>query len=360
MGGTVSDVTARIRVESARGAYHVVVNDDLSGFGGEVRGVLPRVARLLVVTDTNVAPLHADRLEAALLAQGFGVTRIVVEAGESHKTLATWAAVLDAALAAGIDRGQALVALGGGVVGDLAGFAAATLARGVPIVQVPTTLLAAVDASVGGKTAVDHPAGKNLIGAFHPPSLVWTATDHFATLPKDVLRDGWAEVVKHAALAGCLDAVTGWSSDPHGLTHAVLHSVGYKAEIVAQDERERGVRAWLNLGHTVAHGVEAAGGLQAWSHGEAVSVGLVAEARFAAAQGWASPSVAEALAATLQRLGLPTRLPVGLRAAALAAMGHDKKREGGTLRLPYLRELGDPALAVVSIDQLSAMWPEDG
>ena len=351
----------RVATEAAgdRGGYDVVVAPSSQGLGTAARAALGRVARLLLVTDAHVAPLHAERVAANLRDAGFEVVLCVIPAGEAHKTLATWSSVLDAAIAAEIDRGQALVALGGGVVGDLTGFAAATLARGVPFVQVPTTLLAAVDASVGGKTAVDHPAGKNLIGAYHPPALVWTALDTLSTLPPAVRRDGWAEVVKHAALDGCLGVVAAWAADDAGLEAAICHSVAYKAGIVARDEREHGVRAWLNLGHTVAHGIETAAGHGAWSHGAAVAVGMVAEARFAARQGWASEGVAEALKATLGDLGLPTELPGALRAGALAAMVHDKKRAGASLRLPFLAELGRPNVGDLPLGTLAALWPED-
>jgi 3-dehydroquinate synthase len=359
MGGCVTAGEATIRVEAGTGGYEVVVTRSLDGLGTAARRALGSVSRVMLVTDTNVVDLHADDAASTLERAGFEVARCVLPAGEEHKTVATWAGVLDAAIAAGIDRGQAFVALGGGVVGDLTGFAAATLARGVPFVQVPTTLLSAVDASVGGKTAVDHSAGKNLIGAFHPPALVWTATDALATQPSDVWRAGWAEVVKHAALDGCLASVLPWRTEADGVAAAIRHSVTYKAAIVGRDEREHGVRAWLNLGHTVAHGIETAAGHRGWSHGAAVAVGLVAEAAFAARQGWAAPSVTEALRSALTAVGLPTALPPSLRAGALVAMAHDKKRSSGSVRLPYLAELGRPEIAAVALDQLAMLWPEE-
>jgi 3-dehydroquinate synthase len=272
---------------------------------------------------------------------------IVIPDGEAHKDWPTLNTVFDALLRERCDRKTAIVALGGGVVGDLAGFAAATYQRGVPFVQVPTTLLAQVDSSVGGKTAINHPLGKNMIGAFHQPLAVLADMDTLATLPPDELRAGLAEVIKHGAIRDAaffewleanLDALLGL--DRNALAYAVKRSVEIKAAVVALDERETGPRALLNFGHTFGHAIEAGLGFGAWLHGQAVAAGMVMAADLSARLGSIDRSVADRLRRLVARAGLPVVGPALGPERYLDLMAVDKKAEAGQIRFILLDRLG--------------------
>jgi len=303
--------------------------------------------RVAIVTNETIAPLYAVRLETTLRTAGASCLTIALADGEAFKTLESLNRIFDALLSANADRRTLIVALGGGVVGDIAGFAAATFQRGVPYLQVPTSLLAQVDSSVGGKTAVNHPLGKNMIGAFYQPRAVIADTDTLRTLPERELGAGLAEVVKHAALrdAGFLDwieehAVALRARDPDALTRAIRRSCEIKAQIVAADERESGERALLNFGHTFGHAIESALGHGAWLHGEAVAAGMVLAARFSVRQGRLEPRSAERLVALLEALGLPVAPPRMPAARWLEFMGRDKKNQDGRITLILLEALG--------------------
>jgi shikimate kinase/3-dehydroquinate synthase len=317
---------------------------------------------VLLVTDANVQRARGHEIAAALAPLALPGVRVALPAGERHKTLASVAMIWDAALGAGVDRDALVVAVGGGVVGDLAGFAAATLLRGVRVVQVPTTLLAMVDASVGGKTGFDHPAGKNLLGAFHQPSAVVADLAHLSTLPRRERIAGLAEVVKiavatDAALLDRLerDASAVAAGDPGALLPVVREAVRAKVRVVRDDERERGARALLNLGHTVGHALEAHGGYARWLHGEAVAIGTVLEMRAAAAL-LGAPSAARALAdrvaALLERLGLPAAAPAGELAASWPYVTADKKRAGTRIKLPVVTAPGVAHVEPIALDDL--------
>ncbi|MDQ3511382.1 MAG: 3-dehydroquinate synthase, partial [Pseudomonadota bacterium] len=301
----------------------------------------------LIVSDANVAPLYAAHIKAALHCARpdlrFG--HFAMPAGEDHKTLASFGDVLGALAVLGATRDATVIALGGGVVGDLAGFAAACWMRGIDVVQLPTTLLAMVDSSVGGKTAVDLPAGKNLVGAFHPPRAVIADTTTLRTLPDRELRAGLAEVIKCGAIfdAGFLDwlharAEALLARDDAALTEAIARGCRFKAEVVARDPFEHGERALLNFGHTFGHAIEAeqgyaGSGRDSLNHGEAVAVGMVLAARMAHSLGMAPANDSARLIALLQRFGLPTALPAGLEPAALLSrMRLDKKADASGLR----------------------------
>lgn len=320
------------------------------------RGSLARVPALLteycpaaayaVIADSQVATLYGERVTAALRAAGMAAELLAFPAGERNKTRDTWSALCDRLLAAQLGRDGAVLAVGGGVTGDLAGFVAATYYRGVPWVQVPTTLLAMIDSSIGGKTGVDTPQGKNLLGAFHQPRLVVADPDVLATLAPRQLAAGMAEAIKHAAIAdadyfAALErAPVPVTADAATLERVVRRSVEIKAEIVAADEREAGRRAALNFGHTVGHALEATGGY-ALLHGEAVAIGMVVEARLAETIGVAERGTAARIARALERHGLPVTVPDGTRAAAvLAAMLHDKKVRAGALRFALPSRVG--------------------
>ncbi|HEU4699591.1 MAG TPA: 3-dehydroquinate synthase [Gemmatimonadales bacterium] len=318
---------AAVRVAHAAGSYPVYVE---SGLLAQLPALLREhlgAARVAVIGDATVAALHAGGLPWPVLT---------FPAGEASKSRAEWARLSDALLALGLGRDGAIVALGGGVTGDLAGFVAATYLRGIPYVQVPTTLLAMVDSSVGGKTGVDTPHGKNLVGAFHHPAAVVADPRVLATLPERDFRSGLAEAVKHGLVADAdyfawLEAAAPaiLARDEAALTALVRRSVELKARIVAADEREAGLRAVLNAGHTVGHALEHVS-RYALTHGEAVALGLVAETALAESLGVAEPGTRERTTQLLATLGLPTRLPAPLPAdALLAAMAADKKNRAG-------------------------------
>jgi shikimate kinase/3-dehydroquinate synthase len=324
-------------------SYPVTIGDTLDG--ALIRAHVPGVTRIGLVTDRAVAAHWLASTSHALA----GVTTEVVEVepGEASKSFAVYERVCNELIARGLDRGSAIVALGGGVVGDLAGFVAATLFRGIPIVQLPTTLVAMTDAAIGGKTAVDVPAGKNLVGAFWQPRLVVCNRATLATLPDRERRAGFGELWKYALLGGptlwtAVDSCVGWANDgappPAALDGVLRHAIAYKAAIVGRDERERtGHRARLNLGHTVGHAIEAATGML---HGEAVGLGLVAACRVSAALGLAPAGLEAEVVAALRRTGLPADLAPHLTDDVIARLGVDKKREGDVLKFIVIREVG--------------------
>lgn len=336
-------------------SYPVHVGPDLLHDTALVSATAPG-RHLLLVTDGNVAPLYRERVEAVF--EGRALHTVVLPPGEQEKTLARHAELMTALSRLGASRDACVLALGGGVVGDLAGFAAATWMRGVRFVQLPTTLLAMVDSSVGGKTAVDLPEGKNLVGAFHQPAAVIADTTTLDTLPERELRAGLAEVVKYGALGDAdffdwieSNATALLSRDAHALSEAIARSVRHKAAIVARDEHEGGERALLNLGHSFAHAIEAEQGFGGMVHGEAVAVGMVLAGRLSERLGLAPAAPADRLAALLQRLGLPTALPEDLEAPALLGrMRLDKKNLSGRLRLILWRDIGR-AIIVPDVDE---------
>ncbi len=360
-----SDVTAD-RAQAAVGfflvsgmgsAYRVRVGDGLLDTVGARMAELGCGDRTVVVGDTHTLPLYGERVSASLRARGMTVRTVAIPAGETTKTIETVASLWSAFLNAGIERGHAVIALGGGVVGDLTGFAAATWLRGVRWIGMPTSLLAMVDSGLGGKTGADLPQGKNLIGAFHSPSLVLADTTTLATLPVAELRCGLAEAVKHAVIGdpGLLDnlprfafsAQSDESAPCSCLTGAewlapfVARAMAVKIRVIQQDPFEKGVRASLNLGHTIGHGIEKATRF-AVRHGEAVAIGTVLEARLAEALGVAQPGLAEQLAAYFARAGLPVTLPAGIDCAEVrAAMTLDKKKAGGKVRFALPAAPGD-------------------
>ncbi|MEK7360786.1 MAG: 3-dehydroquinate synthase, partial [Pseudomonadota bacterium] len=309
---------------------------------------LPKVA---IVTNTTVAPLYLQQLGGALQARGVDVLSIVLEDGERYKDWATLNRIYDALLERRCDRKTTLIALGGGVVGDLAGFAAATYMRGIPFIQVPTTLLAQVDSSIGGKTGINHPQGKNMIGAFYQPRLVLADTAVLETLPARELSAGMAEVVKHGLIRD--GAFFAWleqnmekllACDQDALAHAVRRCCEIKAAVVAADERETGVRALLNFGHTFGHAIESGLGYGNWLHGEAVAAGMVMAADLSCRMGLIVQADVERIAVLLKRARLPTAPPGIDPGRMLELMGVDKKAEGGKLRFVLLDAIGSASI----------------
>jgi shikimate kinase / 3-dehydroquinate synthase len=305
-----------------------------------------------IVTNEIVARHYLAPLESALHQAGAQLVVTQVEDGEQAKSWQNVDRICEVFLAAGCGRDTLVVALGGGVVGDLAGFVAAIYQRGVPFLQVPTTLLAQVDSSVGGKTAINHARGKNMIGAFHQPRAVMADVSVLATLPDRELRAGIAEVIKHGAaldamffewLEQNIDQLVG--RDPHALTHAVRRSCELKADIVARDERESGVRALLNFGHTFGHAIEAGAGYGTWLHGEAVAAGMVMAAELSVREKLIDAPAAARLRRLIERAGLPVKAPGFDPARLNELMAVDKKAEGGKVRFILLESLGKARLA---------------
>jgi 3-dehydroquinate synthase len=330
-------------------AYTVVVGADVLGDLGGRLAALGFHGRCAVVTSERVGALYRAPLEASLRLAGFEPVVVVIPDGEEHKNLATLSRVYDALLTAGVERRTPIVALGGGVVGDVTGFAAATLLRGMPVVQVPTTLLAQVDAAIGGKTAVDHPAGKNLIGAFHQPRLVLADVLLLGTLPRRELVAGIAEVVKYGVIGDASlferlerdpDAVL--TREPETLVAMVASCARQKAAVVVADEHEeRGERAVLNFGHTVGHAVESATAFGRYLHGEAVAIGMVAAARVSQAVGVGDAATTERIRRVLGRFGLPVDLPTDVAPANIAAaLRTDKKSAHGRIRFVAVERIG--------------------
>jgi len=316
---------------------------------------LPRIVDALapssrvMISDSTVAALHADAVKTRLT----GTAMLTFPAGEPHKTLATYSDLLNGlfAIAPALDRKSVLVALGGGVTGDITGFLAATFLRGIRFVQCPTTLLAAVDASVGGKTGVDHPTGKNLIGAFHQPSSVVVDTNLLATLPTDELRNGLAECVKHAVIrdATLLDFIAEHArallnADADLLADLIERNVAIKAAVVSEDEREAGVRAHLNFGHTIGHALEVFFGYDQLPHGQAVALGMVAANAISVQRGLLEDVDAQRVTDLLADLGLPTRCDALDTGEIWRIMQHDKKTLGGQVRMVLSTGLGQVAI----------------
>ena len=340
-----------LTVDLGERSYPIHIGPALLGQPGLI---LPHLAApsVAIVSNTTVAPLYMEQLSGLLRAAGVAVTEVVLPDGEVYKTLDTLNSVFDALLRARCERKTTLIALGGGVIGDITGFAAATYLRGVPFIQVPTTLLAQVDSSVGGKTGVNHELGKNMIGAFYQPRLVLADTDTLATLPDAELAAGLAEVIKYGLIRDLpflewLEAHIGAlvARDTDALIEAVSRSCRNKAEVVAADEHEGGVRALLNLGHTFGHAIETAAGYGNWLHGHAVAAGTLLAVETSLGLGWISEAEVKRVEALFRRAGLPVRAPDFGVERYLGLMSQDKKVEAGRIRFVLLKALGE---AVVS------------
>ena len=331
--------------------YEVLIGSGLLSTIADHVSKVKNVQSVCIVSDTNVWPLYGEIVENALLEQGIPASAFVFEAGEASKNAETYMKLLNALAENHLTRTDLIIALGGGVVGDLAGFAAATYLRGIPYIQVPTTLLAAVDSSVGGKTAIDLPAGKNLAGAFYQPTLVLCDTDCLNTLPGEILRDGCAEVIKYGVLY-----------DEELFSHLMENGLGFdrewvitrcielKRDVVAQDEFDTGARMKLNLGHTIGHGVEALS-LFSVSHGQAVAIGMAIAARSGCNAGICESKAKDLILSILDRFGLPTSTGYTAQQLAKCAMS-DKKRTGGTVNLIIPERIGFCRVEATPIDRI--------
>jgi 3-dehydroquinate synthase len=327
-----------VRIDLGERSYPIEIGQGLLA-QASTYAACPKANAALIVSNETVAPLYAAGLKKALSAHYAQVHEVVLPDGEAHKNWQTLNLVFDALLAKACDRKTVLFALGGGVVGDMTGFAAASYMRGVPFVQVPTTLLAQVDSSVGGKTAINHPLGKNMIGAFYQPQLVLCDLDTLKTLPERELSAGLAEVIKYGPIADMdflawletnMDALR--ARDAQALAHAVRRSCEIKAQVVGADEREAGLRAILNFGHTFGHAIEAAMGYGTWLHGEAVGAGMVMAATLSKELGLVDAAFVQRLTRLIERAGLPTLGPKISAEQYVQLMQVDKKSEAGDIR----------------------------
>ncbi|HDZ56931.1 MAG TPA: 3-dehydroquinate synthase [Pseudomonas xinjiangensis] len=346
----------RLTVELADRSYPIFIGQGLLGRSDLL---VPYITgkQVCVVTDDTVAPLYLERLRHTL--DGYKVDHVVLPTGEAYKNWATLQQIFDALLARRHDRGTTLIALGGGVIGDMTGFAAACYQRGVDFIQIPTTLLSQVDSSVGGKTGINHPAGKNMIGAFYQPKAVLIDTQSLGTLPDREISAGLAEIIKYGLIRDI--AFLDWlelnmpalrALEPGAITEAIARSCAIKAEVVAVDEREGGLRAILNLGHTFGHAIEAHQGYGQWLHGEAVGAGMVMALEMSRHLGWLSDSDCQRGVAIVESAGLPTRPPTDMTSEDfIRLMAVDKKVLDGQLRLVLLRQLGE---ATVTADFTAA------
>jgi 3-dehydroquinate synthase len=342
-------------------SYPIVIGAGVLDECGERLAAVCRPGRCALVTNPVVARLYAEQLKESLMGSGFDPIQIEIADGERYKTLDSVSHIYDVLLEAKLDRKAPLLALGGGVIGDLTGFAAATYLRGVPFVQVPTTLLAQVDSSVGGKTGVNHPLGKNLIGAFHQPVLVLSDSATLRTLPRRELVAGLVEVIKYGVILDAalfarieedLDALL--ALDERVLGAVIRRCCELKAEVVGADEREADYRAILNFGHTLGHGIESETQYSRYLHGEAVSIGMSFAAHFSASRGYCPPAVADRVVRLLRRLGAPTEVPTDLQARSLqAALAGDKKAAGGQVKFVFMEGLGRTRFEMVSAREIA-------
>jgi 3-dehydroquinate synthase len=345
---------AQVNISLAERSYPIVIGPGLFARALTYQH-LPAASTAVIVSNTTVAPLYAAQLHGVLQGQFSNVVVCVLPDGEAHKTWPCLQLIFDALLENSCDRQTVLFALGGGVVGDMTGFAAASYMRGVPFVQVPTTLLAQVDSSVGGKTAINHPLGKNMIGAFYQPQLVVCDLDVLKTLPPRELSAGLAEVIKYAPIADM--AFFDWIEDhvdellagePQALAHAIERSCQIKADVVGQDEREQGLRAILNFGHTFGHAMESGLGYGQWLHGEAVGCGMVMAAHLSHRMGLIDRAFVSRLEQLIQRAGLPVKGPVldahDNAGRYLKLMRVDKKAQAGEIRFVLIKQPGSATL----------------
>ncbi|MDD2699893.1 MAG: 3-dehydroquinate synthase [Sideroxydans sp.] len=335
-----------LMVGLAERSYPIYID---SGLLDRIELLLPKLPgkRAVIISNSIVAPIYLERVRAVLEQQGVHCESIVLPDGEQYKNAESINAIYDALLAARSERGTPLIALGGGVIGDMVGFAAATYLRGVPFIQIPTTLLSQVDSSVGGKTGINHPLGKNMIGAFYQPVLVLADTNTLDTLPDKELKAGLAEVIKYGLirdlaffewLEGNIEKIL--TRDKSALQYAISRSCQNKAEVVGMDERESGERALLNLGHTFGHAIENGMGYGTWLHGEAVAAGTILAADLSQRMGWLTDRDVLRVRNLFTRAGLPVTSPKLGADKYLQLMGLDKKVEGGKIRFVLLRSIG--------------------
>lgn len=347
--------------------YEILIGEDLLGRAGELAAKVIKPCRSVIITDDQVAPLHAEKLINSLKAAGFEAHLLSVPAGESSKSMKVAAGLCDRLIELGLDRKSALFALGGGVIGDLAGFVASIHYRGIPVIQVPTTVIAQVDSSIGGKTGVNSPFGKNLIGTFHQPLLVIADTALLATLPGHIFREGLAEAIKHAVIADATMLSELPPGDGADIPALIAGNAGIKARIVAEDEFEKkGTRALLNFGHTIGHAIESVSGYGTLSHGECVAIGMIAALDLSVRLAGLPQDQADRVKETITACGLPASISKDLPIdGILAALQRDKKFDAGAIRFVLTKELGSAFVSdkvtlgdvTIAIERLAASSP---
>jgi 3-dehydroquinate synthase len=344
---SVAHAVTAVEIRAGRAFYRAHIRAGLLDRTGEMAAQLLAPGACAIISDTKVAPLFAERLERSLIAAGFKPILITIPAGENSKRLEQVGSICDRMIAAGLDRTSLVLGLGGGVIGDISGFVAAIYQRGIPHIQIPTTLLAMVDSSIGGKTGVNTGSGKNLLGAVHHPSLVLDDVEVLETLPARELNQGFAEIIKHAIIADPELFRDLQHIDRRNLAPLIQRSVTIKAKIVGQDELDRtGDRALLNFGHTIGHAIERAGEYGQFLHGEAISLGMVAAATVSMKRAGLSQTDRKAITDLLEGFALPVKLPVDFaRAKILAALPFDKKFEQGAVRFVVTPSIGSARLS---------------
>jgi len=344
-----------VEVRASPHQYHVLIESGLLASVGDVVKKQLGGLHCAVISDTNVAPLFGDRVKRSLTAAGFQPELITIPAGEKSKTLEQSGAICDQMIAAGLDRQSFVIGLGGGVIGDISGFVAAVYHRGIPHVQIPTTLLAMVDSSIGGKTGVNTTAGKNLIGAIHPPALVIDDVDVLKTLPRREFNQGFAEIIKHAIIADAEMFAALKDVDLKNLAPLIRRNIEIKSKIVAKDEHDRtGERALLNFGHTVGHAIERAGDYKKFLHGEAISLGIVAACDVSVKKAGLPRDQRNAIVDLLRQFDLPTHLPSDFpREKIFDPLQYDKKFESGEIRFVVTSTIGSAHLSSdVTLDDI--------
>ncbi|GAV20500.1 3-dehydroquinate synthase [Mariprofundus micogutta] len=351
---TETRATAQVyHVELGPRSYDIHIEPGcLDDIGPAMAGLFEKPSRCMVVSNVTIAPLYMDRLRASLKQAGWQVSECILADGERYKTMESFAFIMDALMDAKLSRNEPVIALGGGVVGDMTGFAASCYRRGIPFIQVPTTVLAQVDSSVGGKTAINHPHGKNMIGAFYQPRLVWVDSLVLNTLEPREVKAGIAEAIKYGLIrdASFFDwmnsnMAAALDLDASVLSKMIHTSCRHKAEVVMADETEQGVRALLNLGHTFGHAIESMTHYSTYLHGEAVAIGTLMAARLSEQLGFSGNGIETQIRAIFQAAGLPVDVPAFDAEHWLDAMGHDKKNVGSRIRYILLRGIGEAFLA---------------
>jgi len=356
---------SKISVQLGERSYEIVIEPGVLDRAGAEISSMHRGGTVAVISNPRVAGLYASALTRSLDAAGIPHSVFAVPMGERYKSLSTCRKLYEHFLDIKLDRAGMVIALGGGVIGDLAGFTAGTFVRGVDFVQIPTTLLAQVDASVGGKTAVDLPRGKNLVGVFHQPKRVLIDTNTLKSLPKRELRAGLAEVFKHGIIHDQYlfdftrdNAEALLNAEPTALEVVIRRSCEFKADVVRRDERESGLRAILNFGHTIGHAIETLTGYSRFKHGEAVSMGMAAAARLSAVWGYCTQDACNNLITLLEAAGLPVQLPSMERDSCLAAIQKDKKRALGTIRMVLMKSIGEVFIEEISTEKLASAFKD--
>lgn len=344
-------------------SYNILMGSGILARSGDAISAVTKAARLAIVTDDNVEPLYHDALQRCLIRAGFSVCTVTVPAGERSKSLSMLGTLYERFAENGLTRGDGVVALGGGVVGDLAGFAAATMFRGIDFIQIPTTLLAQVDSSIGGKTAIDLPQGKNLVGAFYQPKLVIADCNCFSTLPRRVLCDGMAEVIKYGMIADAklfalLEAIPSVDELPRHWDEIISACCRIKRDVVAEDEFDTGRRAILNFGHTLGHAYELAYNYETYTHGEAVAAGMMKILDLTQKRGGNVSSLKSRLQALLTKFELPVRINCSFDDYA-AAVKLDKKAAGRKINIVEVEELGNAKITPMDVSSLMALLKEE-